>query len=64
VAGGAGRALLAPVPIVTAMVAWLEWRSLSRADSEAGAFFGAVALFALSIVFTREAPGLLIGLFR
>jgi len=28
-------ALLTPVPIVTAAVAWLEWRTLNRADSEA-----------------------------
>jgi cytochrome d ubiquinol oxidase subunit II len=41
-------ALLTPVPIVTAVVAWLEWRTLNRADSEAGPFIGAVALFALS----------------
>jgi cytochrome bd-type quinol oxidase subunit 2 len=36
------------VPIVTAVVAWLEWRSLNRADSETGPFIGAIALFALS----------------
>jgi cytochrome bd ubiquinol oxidase subunit II len=41
-------ALLTPVPIVTAAVAWLEWRSLNRSDAEAGPFIGAVALFALS----------------
>jgi cytochrome d ubiquinol oxidase subunit II len=41
-------ALLTPVPIITAAVAWLEWRSLNRTDSEAGPFIGAVALFALS----------------
>jgi cytochrome bd ubiquinol oxidase subunit II len=41
-------ALLTPVPIVTAAVAWLEWRALTRSDSESGPFIGAVALFALS----------------
>jgi cytochrome d ubiquinol oxidase subunit II len=41
-------ALLAPVPIVTAVVAWPEWRTLNRADSEAGPFIGAIALFAMS----------------
>jgi cytochrome d ubiquinol oxidase subunit II len=41
-------ALLTPVPIVTAAVAWLEWRSLNRPDSEAGPFIGAIALFTLS----------------
>ena len=44
----ANFALLAPVPIVTAVVAWLEWRTLNRADSEAGPFIGAIALFAMS----------------
>ena len=32
----------------TAAVAWLEWRSLNRPDSEAGPFIGAIALFTLS----------------
>jgi cytochrome bd ubiquinol oxidase subunit II len=41
-------ALLTPVPIVTAAVAWLELRSLNRTDSEAGPFIGAITLFALS----------------
>jgi len=41
-------ALLTPVPIVTAVVAWLEWQTLNRADSETGPFIGAIALFALS----------------
>jgi len=41
-------ALLVPVPIVTAVVAWLEWRALNRTDSEAGPFIGAIALFAMS----------------
>ena len=40
--------LLAPVPIVTAVVAWLEWRALNRADSEVGPFIGAIALFVMS----------------
>ncbi len=49
--------LLAPVPIVTAVVAWLEWRTLNRADSEVGPFIGAIALFVMSYL------GLSISLF-
>ena len=49
--------LLAPVPIVTAVVAWLEWRTLNRPDSEVGPFIGAIALFMMSYL------GLVIGLF-
>ena len=41
-------ALLVPVPLVTVVVAWLEWQALNRADSEAGPFIGAIALFAMS----------------
>jgi cytochrome d ubiquinol oxidase subunit II len=40
-------AFLAPVPIITALIALFEWRSLNRA-SEAGPFIGAVALFFMS----------------
>ena len=42
-------AYLSPVPIITALIALLEWRSLSR-QSEAGPFIGAVALFLLSYI--------------
>ena len=41
-------ALLAPVPVVTALVAWATWRSLWHPESLAGPFAGSVALFALS----------------
>jgi cytochrome d ubiquinol oxidase subunit II len=40
--------LLAPVPLVTLIVAFLTWRSLLRGSSHAGPFAGAVGLFALS----------------
>jgi cytochrome bd ubiquinol oxidase subunit II len=40
-------AFLAPVPIVTALLAWWEWRSLNN-KSEAAPFIGAVLLFAMS----------------
>ena len=40
-------ALLSPVPIVTALVAWLEWRALND-RSEAAPFIFAVGLFAMS----------------
>ena len=42
-------AYLSPMPIITALIALLEWRSLSR-QSEAGPFIGAVALFLLSYI--------------
>jgi len=42
-------AFLAPVPVITALVAWLEWRAL-RGASEVGPFLGAVALFVLSFI--------------
>jgi cytochrome d ubiquinol oxidase subunit II len=42
-------AFLSPVPVITALVAWLEWRSL-RSASEVGPFSGAVALFVLSFI--------------
>ena len=38
---------LAPVPIITALIALQVWRSLNR-QSEAGPFVGAVALFLMS----------------
>jgi cytochrome d ubiquinol oxidase subunit II len=40
--------LLAPVPIVTALIAHWEWRSLNDARSEAAPFLGAIALFVMS----------------
>jgi cytochrome bd ubiquinol oxidase subunit II len=42
-------AYLSPIPIITALVALLEWRSLNR-QSEAGPFIGAVVLFLLSFI--------------
>jgi cytochrome bd ubiquinol oxidase subunit II len=38
---------LSPVPIVTALVAWAEWRSLHD-DSEVSPFAGAIGLFVLA----------------
>jgi cytochrome d ubiquinol oxidase subunit II len=40
-------ALLSPVPVVTAGLAWLTWRALLR-TSEAGPFLGAIGLFLMS----------------
>ena len=42
-------ALLAPVPIITALIAWLEWRSLNN-RSEAAPFVFAVLLFVMSYI--------------
>ena len=42
--------LLAPVPIITAVVAWLEWRALNRADAEVAPFAGAIGLFVMSYI--------------
>ena len=42
-------AYLSPVPIVTALFAWFEWRSLNN-RSEAAPFIGAVGLFVMSYV--------------
>ena len=42
-------ALLSPVPIITALLAWWEWRSLND-RSEAAPFVGAVALFLMSYI--------------
>ena len=41
-------ALLAPVPIVTAIVAYAEWRALSGWGSDAAAFLTSVGLFLMS----------------
>ena len=40
---------LAPVPIVTAIIAWLDWRALNN-RSEAAPFVFAVALFVMSYI--------------
>jgi cytochrome bd ubiquinol oxidase subunit II len=48
--------LLAPVPIVTALIAYWEWRSLNN-RSEAAPFVGAILLFVMSYL------GLAISLF-
>jgi cytochrome d ubiquinol oxidase subunit II len=40
--------LLAPVPIVTALLGWVEWRALNREDSEVMPFAAAIGLFLLS----------------
>jgi cytochrome d ubiquinol oxidase subunit II len=42
-------ALLSPVPIVTALIAWFEWRSLND-RSEAAPFIGAIGLFVMSYI--------------
>jgi cytochrome bd ubiquinol oxidase subunit II len=42
-------ALLAPVPLATLVIAWLEWRALSS-KVEGGCFIGAIGLFLLSYV--------------
>ena len=44
----ANIALLAPVPIVTAIVAYAEWRALSGWGSDAAAFLTSVGLFLMS----------------
>ena len=43
-------AVLAPVPIVTLLIARAEWRSLNRAVSNYGPFLGAVGLFVMSYI--------------
>jgi cytochrome bd ubiquinol oxidase subunit II len=48
--------LLAPVPIATAIVAFLTWRALNS-KAEAGPFLGAIGLFVLSYL------GIVISLF-
>jgi len=39
---------LSPVPIVTALMAFATWRSLSRPSSSFGPYAGAVGLFAMA----------------
>ena len=41
-------ALLAPIPIITAAIAWMTWWALERPGSEALPFVGGVALFLMS----------------
>jgi cytochrome d ubiquinol oxidase subunit II len=41
-------AFLAPVPVLTAAFAWLEWRAIGDAKAELSPFFYAVCLFSLS----------------
>ncbi|MBN9510070.1 MAG: cytochrome d ubiquinol oxidase subunit II [Alphaproteobacteria bacterium] len=40
--------LLAPVPIVTLVIAWATWEALGRTTSHWGPFTGAIGLFAMS----------------
>jgi cytochrome bd ubiquinol oxidase subunit II len=42
-------ALLSPVPLLTVVLAWYEWRSLNN-NSEYGPFFAALGLFLLSYI--------------
>lgn len=39
---------LAPVPLVTAAIAWMEWRALNNQQSEITPFIGAIGLFIMS----------------
>lgn len=39
---------LAPVPLVTALLGWVEWRALNREDSEVTPFVAAIGLFLVS----------------
>ncbi len=41
--------LLSPVPVITALVAWVEWRSLNN-NSEVAPFAGAITFFVLSYI--------------
>jgi cytochrome bd ubiquinol oxidase subunit II len=41
--------LLSPVPIITALLAWVEWRALNN-DSEILPFAGAIGLFVLAYI--------------
>ncbi len=43
-------ALLAPVPVVTVLIAWATWRALASTTSEWGPFTGGIALFAMSYI--------------
>ncbi|MBV9736251.1 MAG: cytochrome d ubiquinol oxidase subunit II [Acidisphaera sp.] len=41
-------ALLSPVPIITAVLAWAEWSALNRRRAEYGPFVAAIGLFVMS----------------
>ncbi len=43
-------AILAPIPIVTAGIAWFTWRAFGRPSPEAAPFLGGVGLFLMSYV--------------
>jgi cytochrome d ubiquinol oxidase subunit II len=43
-------ALLAPIPVITALIAWATWRALHNSASHGGAFMGAIGLFAMSYI--------------
>jgi cytochrome d ubiquinol oxidase subunit II len=45
--GWPNTAFLAPVPLITALIAWFEWRALNR-GTDVAPFLGAIALFVLS----------------
>ncbi len=40
--------LLAPVPVITVLIAWATWRALNDPASHFGVFLGAIGLFAMS----------------
>jgi cytochrome bd ubiquinol oxidase subunit II len=40
--------LLAPIPIITAAIAWATWRALRDPASQIGGFLGGIGLFAMS----------------
>ena len=42
-------AILSPVPIISLLLAWCEWRSLNN-QSEAASFAGAIGLFLMSYI--------------
>ncbi|MDR3536448.1 MAG: cytochrome d ubiquinol oxidase subunit II [Acetobacteraceae bacterium] len=42
--------LLAPVPVITALIAWATWRALNDPASHVGVFLGAIGLFAMSYI--------------
>ena len=42
--------LLAPVPVITALLGWVEWRSLGDPNSEFAPFLTAIGLFLISYI--------------
>lgn len=42
--------LLAPVPVITALLGWIEWRSLGNPNSEFAPFLTAIGLFLISYI--------------